>query len=281
MSSDILVDGAWLESHSDDPDLVLVDARPAAAFWKGHLAGARHYDPRLFSYNDTTPSGVKAFVAQSEWIFSALGVTADARVVFYEDRSDIGVVRAAWQLEFLGHRRVAILDGGLAALRQPVLVTNAASFAPSRFKATPTTALAGVDDVLGSLEREQVRILDTRRASEYFSEEVRAKRGGIIPGALHLDYAFATDAAGHFKPADELRAAYAALGIKPQDEVIAYCGGGSRAAHSYYALRIAGFPNARVYLGSWGEWGNRDDLPVETPRRDDAPAQAAPAGATR
>jgi thiosulfate/3-mercaptopyruvate sulfurtransferase len=121
--------------------------------------------------------------------------------------------------------------------------------------------------VLDRLGKPEVAILDTRSDAEYFGEAVRAKRGGAIPGAVHLEWTNNLDADGRFKPAAELGAMYASAGITPDREVVTYCQGGYRAAHAYLALRILGYPRVRNYTGSWKEWGDREDLPLEVTTR--------------
>jgi thiosulfate/3-mercaptopyruvate sulfurtransferase len=94
---------------------------------------------------------------------------------------------------------------------------------------------------------------------------VRAARGGTIPGAVHLEWLNHLDDRGAVRDADELRALFARHGVTPDQEVIPFCGGGYRSAHAYLVLTMLGYPRVRNYLGSWGEWGNRPELPVETP----------------
>ena len=131
-----LVDARWLREHRGDRSVILIDTRPAAEYWAGHLAGARHFDPFPFHYYDTSEKGLREFRAQLEWIFSALGVTSAATVVFYEKDSGMRAARGAWALEYMGHRAVRILDGGLKIASQE-LVTSAEPFAPSDFRAEP------------------------------------------------------------------------------------------------------------------------------------------------
>ena len=110
-------------------------------------------------------------------------------------------------------------------------------------------------------------IVDTRSDGEYTGQVVRSRRGGAIPGAVHLEWTNNLDANGFFKSADELRKMYAGKGITPDKEVIPHCQGAYRSAHTYLALRLIGYPNVRNYLVSWGEWGNREDLPIEHPTK--------------
>ena len=110
-------------------------------------------------------------------------------------------------------------------------------------------------------------IVDTRSDGEYTGQVVRSARGGAIPGAVHLEWTNNLDANGFFKPADELKEMYAERNITPEKDVIPHCQGAYRSAHTYLALRLIGYPKVRNYLGSWGEWGNRPDLPIEHPTK--------------
>ena len=203
-----LVDARWIREHRGDRSVILIDTRPAAEYWAGHLAGARHFDPFPFHYYDTSEKGLREFRAQLEWIFSALGVTSAATVVFYEQDSGMRAARGAWALEYMGHRAVRILDGGLKLAAQE-LVTSAEPFAPSDFRAEPRAeAIASYDYILKRIGRRDVSIFDVRSDAEYYGENVRARFGGAIPGAFHLEWTNALDSNGAFKPAAELRAAF-------------------------------------------------------------------------
>ena len=111
-------------------------------------------------------------------------------------------------------------------------------------------------------------ILDTRTDGEYTGAAVRARRGGAVPGAVHIEWTRNLTPEGDFKPASELKKMYEDAGVTPEREVITYCQGGYRAAHSYVALRLLGYPRVRMYVGSWKEWGDKEELPVELPKRN-------------
>jgi thiosulfate/3-mercaptopyruvate sulfurtransferase len=127
--------------------------------------------------------------------------------------------------------------------------------------------LATWQDVLARLGDSGTAIVDTRSDDEYQARLVRAARGGRIPGAVHLEWKENLTPDGRYRSPRDLAALYAARGVTPDREVVTYCQGGYRAAHTYLALRLAGFPRVRNYTGSWKEWGDRADLPIEEPNR--------------
>ena len=268
MDSEKIVDARWLREHRDDNDLIFIDTRPARDFHAGHLRGARHFDPFPFHHTDTSERGIAEFGAQLQWIFSALGIAGREAVVFYENESGMRAARGQWALEYAGHLGARMLDGGLKALGGEKLTSEVEKFAPSDFQLSPRAEiLATYPRLLEQLGRPDVQIFDVRTDEEYFGERVRAKHGGAIPGAVHQDWTAALAADGTVKSPAELRAQFDALGLDPDNEIIPYCQGGYRAAHAYLALKIAGYPRVKNYLGSWAEWGNHDDLPREHPRR--------------
>jgi thiosulfate/3-mercaptopyruvate sulfurtransferase len=271
-AEDFLVSAQWLREHRADPGLVVVDTRSTDDYWKGHLEGARHFDPFPFHSYDTGAHGQAEFRAQLKWIFSTLGITTRHTVVFYENDSGMCAARATWALEWMGHRAAKILDGGLKALGGERLVTEVAPYSPALFDGTPrddsAATLAYVAERIG---RPGFQIFDVRSDAEYYSERVRAKHGGAVPGAIHQDWTASQDGAGAFRSPEELRAGFERLGLDPAAEIITYCQGGYRAAHAYFALRLAGYRNVRNYWASWVEWGNRDDVPIEYPRRRATP----------
>jgi thiosulfate/3-mercaptopyruvate sulfurtransferase len=273
-AAQFLVDARWLAEHRGDPNLILVDTRAPADYWAGHLEGARHFDPFAFHHSDTAEAGLREFRAQLDWIFSALGVTASATVVFYENDSGMRATRAAWALDYMDHPATRILDGGLKCADGAKLVTTAIPYAQSNFiGAAREDLLAPRGYIVERLGRPGVQIFDVRSDEEYFGERVRAKHAGAVPGSIHRDWTHNLAVDGRFKPPAQLREEFERLGLDPQSEIVPYCQGGYRSANVYIALRIAGYARVRNYLGSWGEWGNRDELPIEHPRRKGQPTE--------
>jgi len=247
---------------------LVIDVRPAEAFAEGHVAGAVHLDLWGLSLVDTDPAPLKAFMWIVDHLFNLRGVDASTPIVVYDDQSGIRAARAFWFLEYFGHAHVQVLDGGFGAwVTAGLPVTRDAAAPPkSTWTGTPQEErLATWRDVEARLGQPGVVILDTRSDGEFCGTLVRAKRGGRIPGAVHVEWTRNLGPDGAFKPASELRAMYEQAGVTPDKEIVTYCQGGYRAAHGYLALRLLGYPRVRNYTGSWKEWGDREHLPVEAP----------------
>jgi thiosulfate/3-mercaptopyruvate sulfurtransferase len=189
--------------------------------------------------------------------------------VIYGENSDLRAARVFWFLEYFGHPNVRVLDGGVHAWVAAgiALTTAVATPAPTSWTGTQRRdVLATWRDVRERLGRSDAAILDARSDGEYLGTTVRAARGGAVPGAIHLEWTHNLTQEGTFKSAADLRTMYEGAGVTADREVITYCQGGYRAAHAYLALRLIGYPVVRNYIGSWKEWGDRTDLPIEVPR---------------
>jgi len=258
-----------LRDNLGNSGIVLMDMRPPEAYANSHIPGARSFDIFGVSLIDTRPEALHAFLWIIEHLIQARGVESDSIVVIYDDIAGMRSARLFWFLEYFGHPEVHILNGGFNAWTAAGLPTTHEAAIPKtgNFKMKPRPELlATANDVLARLHSTDSVIVDTRSDGEYTGEVVRAARGGAIPGAVHLEWTENLDEHGFFKTAEALTTMYSEHNIRPELEVIPYCQGGYRAAHTYLALRLIGYPRVRNYLGSWGEWGNRMDLPIEHPK---------------
>jgi thiosulfate/3-mercaptopyruvate sulfurtransferase len=247
---------------------LLIDLRPTEEFCENHLPGAVHLDLFGISSIDTDPAPLKAFFWIIEHLLASRGVSNDVPVVVYDHTSGLRAARALWFLDYFGHPDSRLLDGGYGAwVKEGLPVTRIAE----KPRATEWTGarndgiLAGWREVRDRLGDSDAVIVDTRSDGEYCGTTVRAARGGAVPGAVHLEWTNNLTPEGTFKPAEALRSMYEEAGVRPDREVVTYCQGGYRAAHSYVALRLIGYPRVRNYVGSWKEWGDRIDLPIEHP----------------
>jgi thiosulfate/3-mercaptopyruvate sulfurtransferase len=259
-------------------ETTILDLRPTDDFALGHIPGARHLDIYGISLNDTSPAPLEAFLSIFHTLFGARGVSRDRPVVIYDHESGERAARAVWLLRVLDHPDVRLLDGGATAWansgRDLVKVGSAAApVSPEKAPPTPppfrggrrTELLATRFDVAAAIEDEGTIIVDVRRESEYKGTEKRARRVGTVPGAVHVFWRDHLDDRGAFLPADKVRALYQNNGVTPDKTIIPFCQGGYRSASTYLALKSLGYPNVRNYVGSWGEWGNRDDSQIVLP----------------
>jgi thiosulfate/3-mercaptopyruvate sulfurtransferase len=264
---ELLVTTAWLAHHLDDADLRIVDLRPAG-YELGHIPGAVHLGNR----ETRDPANPPTFVPppeRFEQTMRALGISNTTRVVAYDERGGIYAARLWWLLTYYGHRRIALLDGGWIKWTREGRPTTTVPGVPRRgtFVARAEPAwLATASDVLAAMRRPGARIVDARTRAEIEGRDLRGiRRGGFIPGAIPVYWEDALDPEWKtFRPAAEIAKLYRDRGILPEHEVIAYCQVGMRAAHDLFALALVGYSKLRNYLGSWEEWGDRDDLPIAT-----------------
>ena len=186
----------------------------------------------------------------------------NSRVVFYDNVSGISAARGVWLVLYFSHETVSMLDGGFEKWRRdghPIEVkSNPLRY--SKFKGKVNkNILATVREIRRSLKDKNMIILDARSKEEYVGSDVRAARRGHIPSAVNIDWENNIEN-DTFKRKNKLLKIYSK--IPKEATVVSYCQGGYRAANSFVALKILGYKKVKMYLGSWGEWGNKFDLPV-------------------
>ena len=248
---------------SNSKDLLLVDARPFSEYSKGHIQGAVNIDLFQFHWLDTSKVGIKQFVRQSRILLSNIGVRNEKSVVFYDNVSGMSAARGVWLLYYFSHKRVSLLDGGLDKWKKegyPV-ETKTNPFVKTKYRGKPNPkVLATAGEIEKSIGKKGIALLDARTKEEFEGIHVRAARAGHIPSAINIDWNENIQG-GSFKTKEELSRLYSKI---PKDsKIVTYCQGGYRAPHTFVALNILGYKNVKMYLGSWGEWGNRPELPVQ------------------
>ncbi|MFP3960446.1 MAG: sulfurtransferase [Spirochaetaceae bacterium] len=269
---EILVSPEWIAERAENI-VVLEVGRDFEEFEAGHVPGAVYVEGGIIA---TERDGVGGLLPEPETVaadLADLGVSNDTPVVVYDAGHGTWAGRLFWALEYLGHQQVHLLDGGLTAWDQAQMELSREIRAPERGDFTAEVRdelLADQEYVEDTLDGDEVLILDARSPEEYRGEDVRAERGGHIPGAVNLNWVNNTrDDDPRFRPLEELAEVYEEAMTGYDGEVVTLCQAGFRAAHSYVALRVLGHENARMYDGSWAEWGNDADTPIETGAPDD------------
>ena len=257
----MLISVAELNSILYDPNVILADTRSFKEYSEGHIPGAIHLDLFAFHWIDTTKQGIENFNNQTQNLLSILGVTPKKKVIFYDSVSGMLAARGVWMLMYFSHQNVSMLDGGITKWQKEnfPLETKPNAFKPSKFSGKINSEIiSGFEHIQENLDN--VKILDARSTGEYDGSTIRAAQSGHIPNAINIDWNQNISDDGTFKNDEELSQMY----DYPKDsEIVTYCQGAYRAANTFLVLKKLGFTNVRVYLGSWGEWGNKLELPVE------------------
>ena len=268
-ATDVLVDTEWIEAHAADPSLrVLEVGGNANAFGEGHLPGAAFVSMRSLS-NPDDPIGVQiATAAQVSEALSNVGLGRDQTVVLYDRRNNLQAARAYWVLKYYQHADVRIYNGGTPKWTEDgqVMSTVVVEYEPSDYQAGPPDPeiLTTWQYVVDHTDDPATLFCDTRGPEEYLGRDVRAERGGRIPGSINVEWTAAVNANGTFKSSEELAALYGGAGFTPDKQIITYCQSGVRGAHTWFVLsELLGYPSVRNYDGSWVEYGNNPESPVE------------------
>ena len=271
---DVLVEPEWLEQHLDDHSIRIaeVDEKPAL-YREAHIPGAIGFDWRV----DLQDQVKRHFLSPDDFgrLFGSRGVSNHHLVILYGDRNNWFAAYTYWYLKYYGHEQVKLLNGPRERWIDEGRPTTAElpNHALTTFIARPGDAAirATRDQVLGALDSTDV-LVDVRARQEYSGELITmpgyesegAQRSGHIPGAKSVPWAQAVNEDGTFKPVDELRELYGARGALSGAPIICYCRIGERAAHTWFVLHeLLGEHDVRNYDGSWTEWGNLINVPIE------------------
>ena len=257
-----------LERQLGRDDLLIVDLGEQTTHAMYHVPGAVHLEYRRIVTARPPAMGLLPNDRQLGAVFSSLGMTPETQLVAYDNEGNGKACRLLWTLDVVGHRNFSLLNGGLNAWLNEGHRTEDGLNQPrhGEYKiAQHTDTVAERDYILAHMNDPDVVILDTRTPAEFLGQDRRAARGGHIPGAVNIDWTLAMDRARNLrlKSENELREMLEKLGVTPDKEVITHCQTHHRSSHTYIMLKALGYPRIKGYPGSWSEWGNDLELPIE------------------
>jgi len=262
-----LVETDWLAVHLNERNLRIVDMRNSQEqFAAGHIPGAVYLGVHQIRLALKEPGFMIPPDYEIEEVQGQLGITGETMVVAYDDQGGLNASRLFFTLDYGGHGKMALLNGGLTkwVAEGRALSKEVPQVATTVYRIHPDTRrVSSARWIVANLGKPNLALVDARSPQEFRGEDVRAKRRGHIPGAANIEWTENLSADKTFKSADELLNLYEKAGVTKDKTTVVYCFTMHRASVNYFVLRLLGYPDARGYDRSWSEWGNDPALLVE------------------
>ncbi|PIE43899.1 MAG: thiosulfate sulfurtransferase [Gammaproteobacteria bacterium] len=266
----LILDPDRLVNQLHNADLLIIDLCHPDNYRQGHVPGAVHVHPEETRPNRQPGSGLLPEKAQLYHLVQRLGITEDKHIVVYDDEGGGWAGRFIWLLDSIGHHRHSLLDGGLIAwvnegyptCNEPVAPAKTAQ-APKAIEINPDVSVT-CEQLISLLQEGNIQVWDARSYAEFSGQRIFAARGGKIPGAIHFEWIQAMDPNRNYrlKPLDTLKKTLATIGLTEARPIVTHCQTHHRSGLTYVIGKALGF-DIKAYAGSWSEWGNRSDTPVE------------------
>ena len=262
----VLIEPEELEQRLSDPGILVVDLCADQQYQKAHLPNAVHISPSELVGGQQPATGKLPSKERLDELFSRIGLTADKQVVAYDDEGGGWAGRLIWTLDVIGHRHSAYLNGGFLAWQAEGLATTAEipQVEPTRVDCVIDAGpIVEAEDIMANLGSPDMVVWDARTPEEFRGEKQTAQRCGHIPGAISCNWTDLMDPQRNYRIRLDAEEYLAKLGLSPDKDIITHCQTHHRSGFTYLVARLLKYPEIRAYHGSWGEWGNRPDTPVE------------------
>ena len=254
-------------SFNQNSTILLVDLASEERFLQAHVPGAKLILPSETQAGSPTP-GFSPSDAQLTLLMQRIGLSEDSHVVVYDDEGGGWAGRFIWLLDEIGHTKYSYLNGGIHAwaAENYAIEKGAMTHAPSNIKVNNKNKNSlFANDIIEALKSNSIQVWDARSPLEYTGEKINAAKGGHIPGALNYEWTNAMDQSRNLrlKPLEQIMSELQSIGFTADKDTVTHCQSHHRSGLTYLLGKLLNFKSIKAYPGSWGEWGNLPDTPIE------------------